>query len=155
MIPVVHKPGVSLLQKRLALAVAGAADFLQIVMFPAFGWGAFSPVQDTLDAVVAVILMAVCGFRWQWVLAFMMELMPGLDLLPTWTMVVALMPVQSEGAQPYIAYEVEEVGDDGPVRVTRVDQPEQRREQRAQEQVVDVRGVAVPPVRGPVMGGGR
>jgi hypothetical protein len=85
----------------------------------------------------------------------MMELMPGLDLLPTWTMVVALMPVQSEGAQPYIAYEVEEVGDDGPVRVTRVDQPEQRREQRAQEQVVDVRGVAVPPVRGPVMGGGR
>lgn len=155
MVPIVQKPGVSPLQKKLALLVAGGADFLQIVAFPAFGWGAFSPVQDALDFVVAVVLMAVCGFRWQWVLAFMMELMPGLDLLPTWTMVVALMPVQGAGAQSSMEFEVEEVGGQGPVRVTRVDEPEQRREGRVREQVVDVQGVAVPPVRGPVLGEGR
>jgi hypothetical protein len=52
-------------------------------------------------------------------------------------------------------FEVEEVGGEGPVRVTRVDEPEQRREGRVREQVVDVQGVAVPPVRGPVLGEGR
>jgi hypothetical protein len=144
MVPVIEKPAVTHRQKRAALAIAGMADFLQIMVFPAFGWGAASPAQDALDIFVAFLLMAICGFRWQWVLAFCMELVPGLDLLPTWTMVVALMPVRGEQPDHYVGFEVEELDDDGPVRVTRVD--------RNAPDVVDVHATVVPPVRHPAPG---
>ncbi|HVX85786.1 MAG TPA: hypothetical protein VH253_13470 [Phycisphaerae bacterium] len=136
MVPTIEKPAVSLTQKRLALLVAGAADFVQIVAAPAFFEGAISPFENVLDVIVALLLMAICGFRWQWVLAFAMELIPGFDLLPTWTMVVALMTVHPEYVRGY-----------GDVNAEPTEEPERQEEGSEEESLVNVRGVVVPPVR--------
>ncbi len=147
MVPIIEKPGVSLTQKRLALLVGGFADFLQIVAFPAFGLGIASPLQDVLDFIVAFLLMAICGFRWQWIIAFVMELVPGLDLLPTWTMVVALMPVRGEG---YRGFDLRQDGEQQDGYAQGVDDAGTE-PQEANPQVINVTGVVVPPVRGPAM----
>ena len=76
----------------MALMVAGFVDFLQIAVFPLFFEGGFSPFDDVLDVMAAISLMAICGFKWQFVVAFFMELVPFLDILPTWTAVALLLP---------------------------------------------------------------
>jgi hypothetical protein len=83
---------VSKRRKAAALAVAGVADLLQIVLFPFFFEGGLSPFDDALDAVVAVVLLATLGFRWRTLLALGLELMPGVALFPSWTAMVATIP---------------------------------------------------------------
>ena len=75
-------------QQRLAWLVAIAADVLQIVAFPAFFEGAFSPFDIALDAVVAIILSRLLGWHWAFLPTFAAELIPGIDLFPTWTTAV-------------------------------------------------------------------
>ena len=96
MLPVIPKPPISARRKRMALAVAASADFLQIMLLPLLGWGYV--LDDFIDVVTALILVGVCGFKWQFILAFMLELVPGLDLLPTWTAVVLLLPARPDQA---------------------------------------------------------
>ena len=104
MIPGIRKPPISHQRKAAAIMVAGAADFLQIILWPLFSEGGFSPFETAVDFVTAVILMAICGFKWQFILAFAAELVPGLDLLPTWSAVALLIPSapqeQSASAPP-------------------------------------------------------
>src|SRR4051812_30037573 len=59
------RPGSTTTKKRraIALAIAAAADILQVLVFPAFIEGAGSPLDDALDAVVALALLATLGFR--------------------------------------------------------------------------------------------
>jgi hypothetical protein len=83
-------------RKRAALAVAVMADALQLGLFPLFGEGAFSPLQDALDVMVALTLLLTVGFRWRNLLAFGIELVPGVALFPTWTAMVATLPAVSE-----------------------------------------------------------
>jgi hypothetical protein len=75
-------------QQRLALLVAIAADALQIVAFPAFFEGAVSPLNLSLDVVVAMILSRLLGWHWAFLPTFAAELIPGFDLFPTWTAAV-------------------------------------------------------------------
>jgi hypothetical protein len=88
MLPFISKPAITTRQKAAALAVAGCVDILQIVFWPVFFEGGVSPFDDALDVVVAAVLIGICGFRWQFILAFLMETVPGLDLFPTWTALV-------------------------------------------------------------------
>ena len=74
---------------RAALLLAIVADALQIFVFPLFGEGALSPAEDVLDLLVAAILVNLLGWHWEFVPAFAAELVPGLDLVPFWTMAVA------------------------------------------------------------------
>jgi len=92
MFSIVPKPTISRRQKRMALMVAGFVDFLQIAVFPLFFEGGFSPFDDMLDIFAAIALTFICGFKWQFVVAFSMELLPFLDILPTWTAVALLLP---------------------------------------------------------------
>ncbi len=69
---------------------AGIADLLQIILLPTFGLGYV--IDDVIDVITALLLTAVCGFKWQFVFAFFMELIPGLDILPTWSAVALLIP---------------------------------------------------------------
>jgi hypothetical protein len=87
------KPRITPRQKTIALTVAAGADLLQIVFWPLFGEGFLSPFEDLLDLIVAGVLIAICGFRWQFVLAFFLEAVPGFDLFPTWTALVLSLPV--------------------------------------------------------------
>jgi hypothetical protein len=66
-----------------------AADALQIFVFPLFAEGAFSPAEDVLDIVVAAVLVQLLGWHWEFLPAFAAELMPGVDLVPFWSLAVA------------------------------------------------------------------
>jgi hypothetical protein len=71
------------------MILAVAADALQIVVFPLFVEGALSPVDDVLDFAVAAVLVKLLGWHWEFLPAFAAELVPGVDLVPFWTMAVA------------------------------------------------------------------
>ena len=74
---------------RAALILAMAADALQIFVFPLFAEGVFSPAEDVLDVVVAALLVHLLGWHWEFLPAFAAELVPGVDLVPFWSLAVA------------------------------------------------------------------
>src|SRR5437667_6938098 len=71
-----------------AMILAMAADALQIFVFPLFAEGALSPADDVLDLAVAAVLVNLLGWHWEFLPAFAAELVPGLDLVPFWTLAV-------------------------------------------------------------------
>src|SRR2546429_6236710 len=73
---------------RAAMILAMAADALQIFVFPLFAEGALSPADDVLDLAVAAALIHLLGWHWEFLPAFAAELVPGVDLVPFWTMAV-------------------------------------------------------------------
>jgi len=75
-------------EQRLAWLVAMAADAIQIVALPLFAPGGFSPADTLLDLAVAGILLRLLGWHWAFLPTFAAELVPGLDLFPTWTAAV-------------------------------------------------------------------
>lgn len=71
-----------------ARAIAIVADFLQIFVFPVFSEGAASPFDTGLDVTVAVLLTVLVGWHWAFLPSFAAELVPLVDLVPTWTAAV-------------------------------------------------------------------
>src|SRR5439155_2938811 len=71
-----------------AMILAIAADALQIFVFPLFAEGALSPADDVLDLAVALVLVRLLGWHWEFLPAFAAELVPGVDLVPFWTLAV-------------------------------------------------------------------
>jgi hypothetical protein len=136
MLPMIPKPAISRRQKAAALVVAGMVDFLQIAGFQFFGWGILSPLQDALDFVTALVLVAICGFKWQLAVAFLAELLPVAAVFPTWTALVLMLPT-APARSPMPPQ----------IRVAQVDRPEGARPEASREEVVDVEGVVVPPVQ--------
>ncbi len=67
---------------RWALLIALISDAL------GFGVVLMPPVQWILDAVTAVALLAVLGFRWPLLIALSIEVIPAIQLFPAWTLVV-------------------------------------------------------------------
>jgi hypothetical protein len=82
----------------LAWLVAIAADTIQIALFPLFVAGGFSPADTVLDVIVGAILISLLGWHWGFSPAAAVELMPGLDLFPTWT--AAVFFVTRQHARP-------------------------------------------------------
>ncbi|MGA8441206.1 MAG: hypothetical protein WB762_18660 [Candidatus Sulfotelmatobacter sp.] len=76
-------------QFRAAMVLAIIADALQIIIFPAFFEGALSPADDILDFGVAALLVRLLGWHWEFLPSFLAKLVPGVDLVPFWTMAVA------------------------------------------------------------------
>ncbi len=74
---------------RAAMILAMAADAVQIFVFPLFAEGALSPADDVLDLAVAAVLVRLIGWHWEFLPAFAAELVPGVDLVPFWTLAVA------------------------------------------------------------------
>lgn len=89
-------PTVSRKRKAVAMAIAVAADLVQLVLWPAFAGGAASPFDDALDAVVAFALLMTLGFSARLAVGLGIELMPGAALFPTWSAVVATIPTREE-----------------------------------------------------------
>jgi hypothetical protein len=97
-------------EHRVAWLVAITADALQMGLFPMFMEGAMSPFDDALDFVVGVILWRLLGWHWALLPTFAAELVPGLDLLPTWTATVFFItrhqiqsePAESQSTEPEI-----------------------------------------------------
>jgi hypothetical protein len=74
---------------RAALLLAVVADAVQIIGFPLFAEGAISPVDDILDVVVGVALTGLLGWHWEFTPSLVAKLVPGIDLVPFWTLAVA------------------------------------------------------------------
>src|SRR2546429_7044171 len=73
---------------RAAWVVAMAADSIQILALPLFAPGGFSPADTAIDLGVALILSRLLGWHWAFLPTLLAELIPGLDLFPTWTAAV-------------------------------------------------------------------
>lgn len=77
---------------RWALLVAALSDAL------GFGVALLPPLQWLLDAITALVLFAVLGFRWPLLSALVVEAVPALQLFPAWTLVVlALAGMETHG----------------------------------------------------------
>ena len=84
--PIIISPGP---QFRLAMLLAIIADALQLVIFPAFIEGALSPADDLLDLGIAAMMVRLLGWHWEFLPTFFAKLVPGVDLVPFWTIAVA------------------------------------------------------------------
>jgi hypothetical protein len=146
MLPVIPKPPITRGQKRLALAVAGTVDLLQIALLPLLGLG--YALDDALDVLAVFVLMGVCGFKWQFVAAFLLELVPVVDIFPTWTALALTLPtgdrvVTSPGTGP------------PRLEVASVQVENTEAESQVSSAVEgDVEGVVVPPVQPPPLRAG-
>ncbi|HEY4903167.1 MAG TPA: hypothetical protein VIH89_06820 [Candidatus Sulfotelmatobacter sp.] len=74
---------------RSAMILAIVADAVQLVLFPLFAEGAISPADDVLDFGVGALLVSLLGWHWEFLPSFFAKLVPGVDLVPFWTMAVA------------------------------------------------------------------
>lgn len=74
---------------RAALLLAVLADVLQVAIFPLFVEGIESPADDALDFGVGAALTYLLGWHWEFLPSFLGKLVPGVDLVPFWTMAVA------------------------------------------------------------------
>jgi hypothetical protein len=93
-----------------AMVLAIIADALQIVVFPAFIEGALSPADDILDFGVAALLVNLLGWHWEFLPSFLAKLVPGVDLVPFWTMAVVNVYRKSKR----IAVNTEEIREEHP-----------------------------------------
>jgi hypothetical protein len=90
----------------LAFAIAGVADLVQIPITAAATTGLFSIPGELadffVDCVVMIATTRLLGFHWVLLPSFFLELIPGPDLLPTWTASVAYVVWRrkKERAQP-------------------------------------------------------
>ena len=99
---------------RAARLLAVAADIVQIVVFPVFAPGVASPFNNVLDLLVAVAMVWLIGWHWAFLPSFFVELVPGLDLVPTWTAAVffvtrAKTPAPGSPGKPQDVIEAEVV----------------------------------------------
>jgi len=74
---------------RIALILAVVADVLQVIFLPLLVEGAESPADDILDIGVGAVLVYLLGLHWEFLPSFLAKLVPGVDLVPLWTIAVA------------------------------------------------------------------
>jgi hypothetical protein len=73
-----------------ARVIAIVADAVQIGLMPVFAGGAASMVNDALDVVVGIAMVVLVGWHWVFLPALVAELIPMVDLAPTWTIAVLI-----------------------------------------------------------------
>jgi hypothetical protein len=83
---------------RAAWMIAVAADLLQIALMPLFVGGVVSPANDVVDVVVAFLMWRLLGWHFAFLPTFLVELVPGVSLIPTWTAAVWLATRGRRGA---------------------------------------------------------
>src|SRR5689334_23313666 len=81
-------------EKRWAWLAALVADFTQILVLPLFAGGGFSPADTIIDMIMAALLTRLLGWHWAFFPTLVAELIPGLDLFPTWTAAVFYVTYQ-------------------------------------------------------------
>jgi hypothetical protein len=74
---------------RIAMILAIVADVLQLAVLPLVVEGAESPADDILDLCIAGLLTWLLGWHWEFLPSFLAKLVPGVDLVPLWTLAVA------------------------------------------------------------------
>jgi hypothetical protein len=85
-----------------ARIIAVAADALQLGLMPLFAGGAPTGFDAVLDVAVGAAMVALLGWHWAFLPAFALELLPAVDLAPTWTIAVFIVTrrMGQDGAPP-------------------------------------------------------
>ena len=83
-----------------ALLLAIIADVVQWIGFPLFVEGAMSPLDDILDVGVAVALSGLVGWHWEFMPSLLGKLVPGVDMVPLWTLAVVAAYRKSKQLHP-------------------------------------------------------
>lgn len=78
---------------RWALLTAAVSDVL------GFGMALYPPMRWVLDGITAMVLFVVLGFRWPLLPALAIEVVPGLQLFPAWTLAVAALASAEKAPQ--------------------------------------------------------
>jgi hypothetical protein len=76
------------------------ADAVQLGLLPLFVGGWVSPLNDALDVAVAIGMLALVGWHWAFLPAFISELIPIWGLVPSWTAAVLVATRNAPGAVP-------------------------------------------------------
>jgi hypothetical protein len=97
------------LRLRVAFLLAIVADALQLAVIPLFVEGAESPAADIVDVAMAAAMFFLLGWHWEFLPSFAAKLIPGVDLVPLWTLAVANVYRKAKRA-------VVISGEDGPPR---------------------------------------
>jgi hypothetical protein len=97
------------LRLRVAFLLAILADALQLAVIPIFWEGAESPAADIVDVAMAAAMFFLLGWHWEFLPSFAAKLIPGVDLVPLWTLAVANVYRKAKRA-------VVVTGQDGPPR---------------------------------------
>ena len=77
-------------QIKIVRAAAAFVDLLQFAIFPLMFEGFLSPVNTAVDLAMALVFTMIIGWHWALLPAFISELVPFWDLVPTWTAAVYL-----------------------------------------------------------------
>jgi hypothetical protein len=75
---------------KAARVLGVAADAVQLGLLPLFAAGWVSPLNDALDVAVAIAMVVLVGWHWAFLPAFVSELVPIWDLVPSWTAAVLI-----------------------------------------------------------------
>ncbi|MCU0654757.1 MAG: hypothetical protein MUF64_05540 [Polyangiaceae bacterium] len=91
-------------RKYLALLFAALVDVAQATVIPTASAGAMSPIQWGVDIATTVLLVAILGWNWRLLAAFVFELIPAVSLFPTWSALIltitALTPSKDSSPAP-------------------------------------------------------
>jgi hypothetical protein len=84
---ITRAPTLTVSRVRLAYALAILADLVQLSLGP-LGWAA---ADEVIDVVTMIFVTLLLGFHPLFLPTFALELVPLVDMLPTWTACVALV----------------------------------------------------------------
>jgi len=81
----------------LAMVVAVVADGLQLLLAPM----AWTLIEDVIDVVAMILTTWILGFHLLLLPTFLIELVPVVDIIPTWTAcVAAVIAFRKSGEKP-------------------------------------------------------
>lgn len=108
------KPALNRKRMVFAFTVALLTDLIQLGLGP-FGW-VFA--DEGLDVVAMVLISAAIGFHTLLLPTFILELVPGPDMLPTWTGCTAAVIMLRKRARPSAPPTIEVASEVTPVHAT-------------------------------------
>ena len=69
-----------------ARGLAVLVDLAQFALLPA----ELTPLNNAIDVATAIAMYALVGWHWAFLPTFVVEMVPFVDLIPTWTLAVAV-----------------------------------------------------------------
>lgn len=78
--------------------IAIAADVLQLGLLPLLGAGWLSPLNNAIDILVGFVMVRRLGWHLAFLPTFIAELLPFVDIFPSWTLAVLFVTRKTKPA---------------------------------------------------------